>query len=263
MLIVGERINTGRRSIVAAVQNYDAGFIQGVARRQMEAEADRLNINVYSFVDSEAECMEWMVKTVQQAIEAPLSLDSRNPEAIEAGLKVHKGRAMVNSITGEKKSLEELLPLLGEYDCSVVALCMDDSGVPETAGGRFDIASTLVETLTRAGVSGDDIYLDPLVQPIGVNFKSASVVLETIRRIMAEIEGVHTICGLSNISSGMPSRSLLNRNLLIMAMAMGLDAVILDPLDRELMADLIAAQTLLGQDEFCMRYIAAYRQGRL
>lgn len=263
MLIVGDRINTSRKSIVAAVRDRDAATVQEIARRQVEAGAEWLNINMYSFIQDEAECMEWTVRMVQQAVNVPLSLDSHDPEVIEVGLKVHQGKAVVNSITGERKNLKRVLPLVQEHGCSVIALCMDDAGVPDTAQGRFEIAFYLVEVLTGAGISRDDIYLDPLVQPIGIDFKSGSVVLESTQMIASQIEGVHLICGLNNVSSGMPQRSLLNRTFLVMLLAMGLDAAILNPLDRELMASLIAAQTLLGQDEFCRQYLAAYRGGKL
>jgi cobalamin-dependent methionine synthase I len=263
MLIVGERINTSRKAVEPAVKNRDADFIQNEARCQVDNGATYIDVNAGTLISEEPEALMWLVQTVQAAVDVPLCIDSPNPAAIEAALKVHKGQSLVNSITAEKDRYNAIVPLVKEYGCKVVALCMDDSGMPETAEDRFKIACTLVEKLVQDGIEKDRIYIDPLVRPISIGTDFANVVLDTLEKIVVRLEGVHTICGLSNISFGLPVRKLLNRTFLIMAMTCGLDTAILDPTDRELMSFVIAARTLLGKDEFCMDYITAQREGKL
>lgn len=263
MLIVGERINTSRKAIEPAVRARDVEFIQNEARNQVASGATYVDVNAGTLVSEEPEALAWLVQTVQAVVDVPLCIDSPNPIAIEAALKVHKGRAMVNSITAERERYSAIVPLVKEYGCKIVALCMDDSGMPETGEQRFEIARKLVEDLARDGVEEERIYIDPLVRPVSTGADFGVIVLDTIRRVTTELDGVHTICGLSNISFGLPTRKLLNRTFLVMAMTAGLDAAILDPTDREIMALVIASEALLGKDDFCMNYITAQREGKL
>lgn len=263
MLIVGERINTSRKAIAPAVRERNTEFIQKVAKEQVAAGATFIDVNAGTLVDDEPEALKWLVQTVQSAIDVPLCIDSPNPIAIGAALKVHKGKAIINSITGEKERFQSIAPLVKEYGASVVALCMDDRGMPENIEERFNIAENIVEQLAQMGIPQRDIYIDPLVRPISTGSDNGLVAIETIRRVMQGFDGVHTICGLSNVSFGLPERKLLNQAFLIMCMTAGLDAVILDPLDNHLMALVAASRALLNKDEFCMDYIAAYKAGRL
>jgi 5-methyltetrahydrofolate--homocysteine methyltransferase len=197
-------------------------------------------------------------------VDAPLVLDSPNPSALERALKANKNsKPIINSLTGESKRFNEVMPLVAQYKTGIVALCMDDSGMPETAGDRVRIAGSLIKKLTGEGVGLEDIYIDPMVRPISTGSHYGPVVLDTIRRVREEYPGVHLACGLSNISFGLPNRKLINQAFLIAAMAAGLDAAILDPLDKKLMSFLCVAEALLGQDEFCMDYLNRYREGRI
>jgi cobalamin-dependent methionine synthase I len=263
MIIVGERINTSRKGIASLVETRDAKAIVDMAREQKEALATFVDVNCGTLLDAEAESLEWMVRTIQESVETPLSLDSPNPSALRKALAVHKGKALVNSISLEKERFEAILPLLLEYGCSTVALTMDDSGIPETVEERVNIASKLIERLVGSGMAIEDIYLDPLVRPISTGGENGQIVLETIHRIHRNYPGIHTIVGLSNISFGLPGRRLLNRAFLLLAMQAGLDAAILDPLDTMMMSLIKAGQALLGQDEYCLEYITAFREGRL
>ena len=263
MLIVGERINTSRKNIRPAVENRDKDFIQKEARLQFEAGAGRIDVNCGTRVKEEPEDLEWLVKIVQEAVDVPLCIDSPNPAALERGLAVHKGKALVNSITLEKERVEKILPLVKKYKASVVALTMDDRGMPNNTATRVEIAGKIVQLLEGEGIKKEDVYFDPLVRPLGTDPDQSLVVLETIKIIMQKYPGVHTFCGLSNISFGLPLRSLLNRNFLVMAMLMGLDAVMIDPLDKKMMADLRASLALLNKDQFCLEYITAFREGKL
>ena len=264
MIIVGERINTSRKLIAPAVAARDVDFVQNEARRQAETGASYIDVNCGTMVDEEPEYLEWLVKTVQTAIDnAPCSIDSPNPKALERALRVHQGQPLINSITAEKERLSAILPLVRDFKTKIVALTMNDEGMPETAAERFTIAAYLVEQLTGAGVPIEDIYLDPMVRPVSTGDHYGRVVFETLRKIHAEFPGIHTICGLSNISFGLPARKIVNHTFLIMAMMSGLDSAILDPLDKRLMSLVAAAELLLEKDEYAMNYITAFREGKL
>ena len=263
MLIVGERINTSRKAIRPVVESKDKEFIQKEAKLQIEAGADLIDVNCGTRVKEEPEDLEWLVKTVQEAIESPLCLDSPNPKALERALAAHKGKAMVNSITFEKERMEKILPLLKKYNTKVVALTMDDEGMPGDSKRRVEIAGNLLEALEGEGIKREDIYFDPLVRPLGTDPEQSLRLLEAIKIIMEKFPGVHTFCGLSNISFGLPLRPLLNQNFLTMAMLMGLDTVMIDPLNNRMMSSLRASLALLNKDQFCLEYINAFRQGKL
>lgn len=262
MLIVGELINTSRKAIKPAVEERDAAYIQDIAQKQVGAGAQYIDVNCGTMVFNEPETMAWLVDTIQAKISAPLCLDSPNPQALEQGLSLVKnGQPMINSITAETERFSTILPLITKYKAKIVALCMDDNGMPETAEQRLVIAQKLVQDLTAAGVPESDIYLDPLVKPVSTSDKAGLEVLETIKAIKETYPKAHLICGLSNVSFGLPNRKVLNRVFMIQTMTMGMDAYILDPLDKTMMGFVYASQALLGKDQYCMQYLTAHRNG--
>jgi len=263
MLIVGELINASRKAIAGFIEAKDGAALQAVAKDQKEAGANYIDVNAGVFVDREAEYLRWLVQTVQSAVETPCCIDSPDPRAIEAALSVHKGTAMINSISLEKERYDKLLPVLAGTDLKVVALCMSDEGMPETADQRLRIADKLVNGLVSAKVPEENIYVDPLVQPVATNVSYGKEFLEAVARIRREFKGVHTMCGLSNVSFGLPERKFLNQTFMVMAITSGLDGAIVNPLDKKMMAAILAAETLIGRDSFCMNYLRAYRSGRL
>jgi 5-methyltetrahydrofolate corrinoid/iron sulfur protein methyltransferase len=263
MLIVAERINSSRKSISEAIKAKDADFISKEAKSQAEAGANYIDVNAGSFVGQEAEYLCWLVDIVQGATDLPLCLDSPDPAAVAAALKLVKKPCLINSITMEKQRLDGLLPLIKEYGTRIVVLCQSDKGMAHTVAEKFDIARQMVEILTKEGVAPGDIFIDPLIYPIATDTQSAVAALGAIREITLQIPDVHTICGLTNISYGLPVRRLVNRTFLVAAMAHGLDSAIIDPTDGELMAGLVAAEAVLDRDKFCAGYITAYRQGKL
>ncbi|MFC1931291.1 methyltetrahydrofolate cobalamin methyltransferase [Chloroflexota bacterium] len=263
MLIVAERINSSRKSISEAIQAKDADFIRAEARNQAEAGAHYIDINAGSFVGKETEYLCWLVEVVQEATDLPLCLDSPNYEAVAAALELVKGAAMINSISLEEERMKGILPLVKKYGTKIVALCQSGEGMASTADDKVKMAAQLVATLTEEGIALDDIYIDPLIYPVATDTGSALAAMSAVREIMSLFPGVHTICGLTNVSFGMPARKLINRTFLIAAMAHGLDSAIIDPTDRELMAGLVAAEVLLDRDKFCSGYIKAYREGKL
>lgn len=263
MIIVGEKINTSRKSIEEAVERRDAAFIATVAREQAEAGANYIDVNAGTFLDREVDCLCWLVETVQSEVDVPLSLDSPNPEALFEAMKRHKGEPMINSISLEAARFESLLPVVTSQPCSVVALCMAQTAMPNTVEERVDVGAELIEKLTDRGMPLEKIFVDPLVQPVSVDTGMGIAALGAIGRIAKDFPGVNTICGLSNISFGLPLRRLVNRSFLALAMSYGLSAAILDPTDKQLMATLFAIEMLLGRDEYCGNFIEAYQNGHI
>ena len=263
MMIVAERINSSRKSVAQAMEVQDKGFIQNEARIQVEAGADYIDVNAGSFIGEETELLKWVVEVVQETTDVPLCIDSPDPEVIKAVLPLLHRPPMVNSITMEPVRLEGILPLVAEQKAKVIGLCQSEDTLAETVDDKVRLAGLLVEEVSKAGISLDDLYIDPLVYPISSNPVSALAVLEAIERIMKEFPGVHTICGLTNVSYGLPSRKLINRTFLVAAITKGLDAVIMDPTDNALFGALKAALAVVSKDEYCMEYIAAFRDGRL
>jgi 5-methyltetrahydrofolate--homocysteine methyltransferase len=263
MLIVGELINASRKAISEQIEARDEAAIRQVARNQWEAGAHYIDVNAGVFVGQEGDYLKWLVSTVQQEVDAPCCIDSPDPEAIEQALSVHRGTPMINSISLEKDRYDKLMPLIAGTDFKVIALCMSDEGMPETVDARLANADKLINGLLQNNVKPENIYVDPLVQPVSVNKDFGMEFLKAVERIMAGTQGIHTICGLSNISFGLPNRKFLNQTFMVMAIARGLDAAIVNPLDRRMMANIVAAEALAGRDDYCMDYLKAHRAGRL
>jgi 5-methyltetrahydrofolate--homocysteine methyltransferase len=262
MIIVGELINASRKKIAPAIEGKDMDAIQTLAKKQHENGADYIDVNAGIFVGKEPEYLKWLVTTVQEAVDAPCCIDSPDPKAIEAALSVHKGAPMINSISMEKERYNALMPVISGMDCKVVALCMSDKGMPETEDARISIAEELVNNLVKNNVLLDNIFVDPLVQPLSTKDSYGIEFLNSIEMIMNKFPGIHTVCGLSNISYGLPERMFLNQTFMVMAIAKGLDGAIVNPLDKKMMAAIITAEALVGKDEWCAQYLQAYRQKR-
>ncbi len=264
MIIIGEKINSTLKSIRPAMEAKDRDVIVDLAKAQVAAGASFIDVNAGMFQEREVEILEWVIDVLQEAIDAPFAIDSPDPKAVLAGLKRNKnGKPIINSITGEKARFNAIMPLVAEYKAGVIALCMDDTGMPETSEERVKIAEKLIKNLTKEGVQLSDIYIDPLIRPIGTGSHYGRVALDTIRKVKSEYPEVHIACGLSNISFGIPARKTINQTFLVAAMTCGMDGAILDPLDKKLMTFLYAAEALLGKDEYCMNFITKFRKGLL
>lgn len=263
MLTIGERINTSRKAIEELVKARDAEAIVEEARRQVKMGAQCLDVNCGTLRDEEPEALEWLVKTIQGALDVPLCIDTPNPKAMERALKAHKGRAILNSITLEPERYEVVLRLAKGFDAQVIALSMGERGLPKTKEDRVEAASSLVGRLLREGIRPEAIFVDPVVTPVGADPGAGLAVVEAAREVKRRFPQVHLVAGVSNVSFGLPKRALLNEALTLLLMGAGMDAVICDPLDRRFMALIYAAEAVLGRDEFCMAYIRASREGRL
>jgi cobalamin-dependent methionine synthase I len=263
MIIVAEKINTSRKRIEEAVSTHDTTFIVQVAREQAEAGAHFIDVNAGTFVEQETDYLCWLVETVQSEVDLPLALDSPSPQALSEAIKHHRGEPMINSISLEEDRFRDLLPVITSYPCHVVALCMSQTSMPTSVEERVEVGSELIKRLTDAGIPLEKIYVDPLIQPISVDVNMGLAALGAIKQIKQDFPAVNTICGLSNVSFGLPERRIINRYFLTLCISYGLTAVILDPTDKQLMTALLTTEMLVGRDEYCQDYIDAYQNNRL
>lgn len=265
LFIIGERLNTSISEISKAVKSKDGDYIIKEARAQIEAGANAVDINAGTHGKSEKDDALWMLETVQDAMDVRVSIDSSNPKVISRGINKYRasGRPIINSINGEAKRLSELKELLKDHDSEVIALAIDDNGIPDNPQGRFEILSRVVKELQDSEIDPNRVFLDPLVFPISTDTTKALVTIETLRTLKRNFPNSRTIVGLSNISFGLPKAKLLNITFLTMLLANGLDAAIMDPTARGMMPTVRAAMVLLNRDEYCGEYIAASRAGKL
>jgi 5-methyltetrahydrofolate--homocysteine methyltransferase len=261
MKIIGEKINGTRKHVGQAIKDRNADFIRTLAKDQVEAGADYLDVNAGTSHDREGDDLVWLVETIQSVLDTPLCLDSANPQALTVAIKATNKTPMINSISGEPNRLEHIVPIAAENNCPVIALAMDDKKIPESSAVRVSIIQELLEATRQAGIPDKHMYIDPLVMALSTNTQSGEVFFDTIRTIRKDAPETHFTAGLSNISFGLPARSYINRAFLTLAIAAGLDSAVLDPMDKELMRALLAAQLVLGHDRFCRNYITAYRAG--
>ena len=265
MIIIGELINGTRSKVKEAIAKRDAQYIADLATQQDEAGADFIDCNPGTIGKQEAEDMQWLVETIQAATNKPISFDSPNPEAIQRGLATYSGAAMpmINSVTLEPGSVEKMLPIVLETKVNVVALALSEAGMPSQAGQREEVAYRLIDRLTAGGIEPKQIFVDPVIAPLSTQTEVGQHIFQAIAAIRDYCPDCHITCGLSNISFGLPNRQLMNRAFIGPAMQAGLDSAVMDPLDEKLMAQITATQALLGEDEFCMNYLQAYRAGKL
>lgn len=261
MLVIGELINGMYKNVARAIADRDKSFIQKLAREQVQAGADMLDVNVGPAATDAVEAMKWLVETVQEEVDVAFTLDSTKPQVIEEGLKLSKRKAMINSTTADKEKLDTLIPMAKQYGAKLIALTMDKKGIPRDRSQRSEFAAGIVTACMEAGINPEDLYLDPIILPVNVAQPQAIEVLESIRELkFLSDPPPKTVVGLSNISQGTENRSLINRTFLIMAAVQGLDAAILDPLDKELMDGMITAELILNKHIYCASYLDAYRK---
>ena len=264
MIIIGEKINGTRKQVAEAIQNRDTDFIRDLAARQFENGASYLDVNAGTLPKREPEDMVWLVETVQKAVpDTTLCLDSANHQALRAGIEKADKVPMLNSLSGEKFRIQGVLPLACEFQTELIMLALDDKGIPKTSEGRLDIVRSLVEMTRAGGLPDEKLYVDPLVMAISTGTENGNITLETCRKILKEFPKVHLTCGLSNISFGMPLRSILNQAFMVLAVEAGMDSAIINPEERELRGMMMAAETLLGKDRHCLNFNRAFRAGKI
>ena len=238
MLVIGENIHIISPRVKTAIDERDADFFRSLAKKQAAAGAHYVELNIGPSRKRGVEIMQWMVEAVQDAIDVPLSLDTTNADAIEAGLKLCKRTPLINSTSAERTRRERLLPLAAEYNAPIIALTMTEKGIPNVADGRAELGFELINAAAEYGIGADRLYLDPLVLPVTADQAGVQVTVESIRLFKGLSDPpVKTVVGLSNVSNGAPNenRPLINRVFLVMLLGAGLDAAIVDPLDQKLM----------------------------
>lgn len=256
-VLIGERINpTGKKRLAAALAAGDLAPVEELARAQVAAGAAVLDVNVGMVEVDEVSLLPRAVEAVAETVDVPICVDTANPEALKAALAVCPGKPLVNSATGEKAKMEAVLPLVAERGAAVIGLVMGDGGIPPTPEQRLEVAQRILARALELGIPREDVIFDPLVLTIGANSQAARVALETIRLLRAELDA-NVTCGASNVSFGMPDRPLLNQVFLAMALACGVNCPITDP--AHFCDAILAADVLLGKDEYGMRYIRACR----
>jgi len=261
--VIGERINTSRKLVQAAVADRDADYIISDVTKQQEAGANFIDVNAGARIGHEEEDMKWLLDTIQPIATVPLTLDSPDPAILEMAFRMVEKTPMINSISLEKERFDSMMPFLSGKECKVIALCMDDAGMPSSATDIADRAKKLVEELNAIGIETGNIYVDPLVQPISTDSNKGTMVLDAVRAIKADLPEVHITGGLSNISYGLPQRHIINRTFVTLMMDAGMDSAIIDPLDKKIMATIRTADMLLGKDQYCMNYLKGVRAGQI
>ncbi len=258
-VIIGERINpTGRKILAAEMTNGDFSRVEADARAQVAAGAHMLDVNAGIPLADEPAILAKAIQLVQSITDVPLSIDSSIVAALEAGLAVYKGKALVNSVTGEEERLQVVLPLVKKYGAAVIAISNDETGISEDPDVRFAVARKIVERAMDHGIPACDVVVDPLVMPIGAINQAGVQVMRLVRRLRDELK-VNTSCGASNVSFGLPNRDGINSAFLTMAMAAGLTSAITNPLHVEVVKAVMGGDVMLGHDPDCARWIRRFR----
>jgi 5-methyltetrahydrofolate--homocysteine methyltransferase len=264
MMIVGENINATIPEVKRRLLRRDREGVLELAKSQAAAGATFIDVNVGTGIGSrrdELAAMQWAVGVVQAEMDIPLCIDSADPLVIEKGLEVRNGRrSLVNSVKADDENMLKIVRLAERFDARLVGLAMNAAGIPESVDGRLSACRKIADACRENGFPMENLYFDPLVLPIGADVRQGRVTLQTISGIKREFPDANTIMGLSNVSYGLPGRSRLNAAFLHLAIYEGLDAVILNPLDGEVMAAVRAAQAITGKDRHFRRYMRAFRK---
>jgi 5-methyltetrahydrofolate--homocysteine methyltransferase len=259
-VIIGERINpTGRKIMAAEMIAGDFSRVQSDALTQIAAGAHMLDINAGIPLADEPALLAHCIQLVQSLTDVPLSIDSSIVAALEAGLKVYRGKALVNSVTGEEDRLETVLPLVKKYGAAVVAISNDETGISEDPDVRFEVAKKIVQRAADHGIPACDVVVDPLVMPVGAINTAGVQVMRLVHRLRTELK-VNTTCGASNVSFGLPERNGINAAFLTMAIGSGMTSAITNPMHEEVVRAVLGADVMMGHDPDCARWIRKFRQ---
>ncbi len=258
-VMIGERINpTGRKMLAAEMRDGDFSRVEADALAQVAAGAHMLDVNAGVPLADEPEMLAAAITLVQSVTDVPLSIDSSIIEALEAGVDAYVGKPLINSVTGEVEVMERVLPLVARSGAAVVAISNDETGISEDPDVRFEVARRIVNTAADCGIARHDVVVDPLVMPIGAMATAGQQVFRLVRRLREEL-GVNTTCGASNVSFGLPNRTVVTGTFLAMAIGAGLTSAILNPLHAEVKSAVLAGDVLAGNDPNCAAWISAHR----
>ena len=263
MIIIGEKLNGFIPSVGKAIRARDEAFLRDLAICQEEAGAEYLDVCAAVDAEVEAETLLWLAQLAEDASSLPLCIDSPNPNVLAAVLPHCKRAGIVNSVSMESGKIETIFPLIADTKWKVIALTCSNACVPESADGRLALFEQIRAKAAEYGISEDRLLIDPIVHTLSTDEQALSIFAACAKEIRSRSKGAHVVSGLSNISFGLPSRPVINHAFLVLAMHAGMNAAIMDVLDREMVGLLHATNALLGEDEYCMDYITAFREGRI
>lgn len=264
MIIVGEKINATIPVVNRTIRNRDDQNLTTLARKQAGAGADYIDVNVATGVgsrDDEISAMKWAVETIQKSVKTPLCFDSADRAVLETALDMNGDKpVMINSVKAEDDNLKEIVPLAVHHNAALIALAMDEHGIPKTVKHRLSVCEKIATVCEKNGFPLKNLFFDPLVLPVSTDIQQGRVTLDTLAQIKETFPGTRTVMGLSNVSYGLPNRTGLNSAFLHMAIFAGLDAAIMDPLDQQMIRAVRTAEVLAGNDRHCRRYTRTFRQ---
>ncbi|OLN26863.1 methyltetrahydrofolate cobalamin methyltransferase [Desulfosporosinus metallidurans] len=262
MIIIGEKINGAIPSVAKAIAAKDADFIRNLAKAQSEAGAAFIDVCASVEDRIELETIKWLIDLVQEVTDTPIAIDSPNVRICAEAIKFCKKPGLINSVSMEGDKIEVIFPLIADTKWECVALLCDDTGIPQDAEKRLEVFSGIMKKAKDYNIDPSRLHIDPLVQMLCTSEDGINTVVEVIKEIKTQYPKIHVTGGASNISFNLPTRKLVNQAFIVLAMNAGMDSAIIDPLNRDMMGMIYATEALLGQDEYCMEYIGAYREDK-
>ncbi len=264
MIIIGELLNGMYKEVGKAIVDKDKAIIQKVAKSQLEAGADALDLNCGPVSKDQISDMKWLIESVQEITDKTIVIDSSKPKVIQGAIESARNKVIINSTTADVDKLEILVPIAKKHNCGLIALSMDKKGIPQNKDQRLELAANIIAFCHDNDFPVNDLFIDPVVMPVNVAQLQLKEIIESIREFKLLCDpSPKTVVGLSNISQGVSNRSLVNRTFLVMAQEAGLDAAIADPLDKELMDGMITAELILNKQIYCNAYLDAYRKSKI
>ncbi|ACL22613.1 5-methyltetrahydrofolate--homocysteine methyltransferase [Desulfitobacterium sp. LBE] len=262
MILIGEKINGAIPSVAKAIAAKDADFIRNLAKVQSEAGVNFLDVCASVDNDIELETLKWLIDLVQEVSDIPIAIDSPNANVIAEAIKFCNKPGLINSVSMEGDKVEVIFPIIADTKWECVALLCDDTGIPQDTEKRLEVFGTLMAKAKQYNIAPSRLHIDPLVQMLCTSEDGILAIMEVIKEIKAQYPKIHITGGASNISFNLPIRRLVNQAFIVLAMGAGMDSAIVDPTKQDLMGMIFATEALLGQDEYCMEYIGAYREGK-
>lgn len=261
MIIIGEKINGSIPSMGKAIREKDEVHIRDCAKRQAEAGAAYIDVCASVAEDIEVETLKWLIGLVQEVTDVPICIDSPSPHSCVAALPFCKKAGLVNSVSMEGEKIDVIFQVIANTKWECIALLCDDKGIPHSAERRLEVFENIMKKAKEYNIDPSRLYIDPLVETLSSNESTLTMFAECTREIKKQYPNIHVTSGLSNISFGLPARKLINQAFMVLAMNAGMDSAIVDPTNRDLLGLIYAAKALLEQDEYCLEYISAFREG--
>jgi 5-methyltetrahydrofolate--homocysteine methyltransferase len=261
MIIVGEKINGSIPAVAKAIAEKNADHIRALAKKQAEAGASFIDVCASVQGEEELDVLAWLIGLVQEVTDTPISIDSPNAKHCAEAVPLCKKPGLINSVSGEGDKIEQVFPVIAGTPWQCIALLCDDTGIPKSSEKRLEVFDSLMQKAETYKIAPNRLYIDPLVEMLCTSEDGVSLVTDTIQKVKARKPDIHVIGAASNVSFNLPARKYINQGFIILAMNAGLDSAILDPLNKDMRGLIYAAEALLGQDELCMEYIGAFREG--